>query len=226
MSGDAQMALFGGGDLDDDASVESFVESALPRVALDGVKPRDIGAPVGLRDGLVKIADNLFYGVTADEYAGKNAACVASAYCAALRQLGLEIRGHDADILHEMIRSGRQRIGRGGMTAKTVVGVATLASMKGVSVRYQGARTWSPKGYPGSRDLIFKDDVSDDLWGLAQCLADEGFGVGAIQVPRHLMAYRLLSGGGIAIIDNGGWESKLPRWKTDNVKCALGIALR
>lgn len=226
MSGDDQMALFGGEDFDDVASVESFVESALPRVALDGVKPQDIGAPIGLRGGLVKIADNLYYGVTADEYAGKKAACVASAYCAALRQLGLEIRGHDADILHEMIRSGRQRIGRDGFSAKTVLGVATLASMKDSGIRYKGARIWIGKKPIESHEPIQIEGVSGGIWGFAQCLADEGFGVGALEVPGHLMAYRLLSGGGIAIIDNGGWESKLPRWNTDNVKCALGIALR
>ena len=225
MSGDPQMALFGGGDLDHDAAVAPLA-GYLPRISLDGVKPQDIGAPVGLRDGLVKIADNLFYGISADEYAGNNAACVASSYCAALRQLGLDIRANDADILHELIRSGRQRIGRDGCCAKTALGVATLASIKGARISYKGARIWTSKKPPESHEPVQIEGVSGGIWGLAQCLADAGFGVGALQVPGHLMAYRLLSGGGIAIIDNGGWESKLPRWKMNNINCALGIALR
>lgn len=172
--------------------------------------------PVGLRGELREIGDNLFYGVVAPEYLGAKAACVAVAYCAALRELGLEATGADADWLHEAIRNKYERKARRSFLQKTTMGVETLASMKGAQLRWLGAaRVRAEGGSP----------VRTDIWDLAQHLADDGYRVGVFNVPGHLMAYRIVPGGGIAVIDNGGWEARLSRWRGDKVERALGVML-
>lgn len=226
MSGDAQLAMFGGADLG--APDAGFLANpAGPRVEIGAVvNPSDAGEPIGLRGGLSEIGDNLYYGATSPEYFGKTAARVADAYCAALRQLGLDMRSIDADILHEMCRSGRYRKARDGISAKAALSMASVASMRGASVIYGGARTWFMRGGVGEFDPVRHEGVKNGLWGLAQCLAQEGFAVGVIRAPRYLMAYRLLSGGAIAIIDNGAWRSRIRRMNLDKVDSAIGVRLR
>lgn len=175
-----------------------------------------VSYPAGLRDGLRDIGDNLFYGVVAPEYLGAKAACVAVAYCAALRELGLDVSGADADWLHEAVRNKYERKARRSFLQKTAMGVAALASMKGARLRWTGVARVGTKG--GAV-------VKTDIWDLVQSLADDGYRVGVFNVPGHLMAYRIVPGGGIAVIDNGAWEGRLSRWRGDKVERALGAIL-
>lgn len=206
----ADMAVEGAGPGD-------WIDRAAPYVLAPDAA--GVGLPVGVH-GLFRVRGNLYYAIIDSEYRGSRSTCVAQSYCAALRQIGVDADGADADWLHGATRRKYQRSGRDGFGCAVYKAVAEIAARRGAAIEM--GRVYRASGGPGAPSLRERSLI----WRFVKRLADKGYGAGVIGVPGHLMAYRLSSSGALCVIDNGGWKRRSVGWRGGSVDGALGIRIK